>query len=121
MRLPEKARLPTVIEATAAGLLVSTGGHGVPEQIHYPARRMVGFGVFAGPLSVTLRRSARIVMRLKSTEPLVGHDTIVLEFASPDPGLCDRLDQPMRDVLGLDRSAAAVAEKFRWEMIDRRL
>lgn len=120
-RLPRTGSIPTVIEANPEGLSVSTVRRGTTELLHYPARRMLGFGLYAGPLSLTLRRTLRIAMRLRLDGTLNGRETVILEFEAGNSGRPDPLDAALRNALRLDPSTAAEARTLRWEMIVRRI
>lgn len=120
-RLPRTGAVPTVVEADAEGLSISTARRGQLEHLYYPARRMLAVGVFAGPLSGALRRTMRIAMRIAPEGSLTGRETVVFEF---DPGRGGRpapLDAALRNVLRLEPSAAAEARMLRYEMILRRI
>jgi hypothetical protein len=82
---------------------------------------MIGFAVVAGPLTLTLRRTMRIVMRLMIEGSLTGRETVALEFDATNAGPPDRFDAALRNALCLDPSTAAEARTFRWEIIIRRI
>jgi hypothetical protein len=120
-RLPLTGIIPTVIEATPDGLSISTARGGQPEQWFYPVRRMIGFAVVVGSMTLTLRQTMRIVMRLTIDGTLTGRETVAIEFDATHAGPPDRFDAALRNALGLDPSTAAEARTFRWEIIIRRV
>lgn len=120
-RLPRMGAVPTVVEADAEGLSISTARRGQLEHLYYPARRMLAVGIFPGPLSGALRRTMRIAMRIAPEGSLTGRETVVFEF---DPGRGGRpapLDAALRNALRLEPSAAPEARMLRYEMILRRI
>jgi hypothetical protein len=120
-RLPLTGIIPSVIDATPEGLSVSTARAGQPEQWFYPVYRMIGFAVLAGPRTLTLRRTIRIVMRLTVEGSLTDGETVSLEFDATNADAPDRFDTALRCALRLDPSTAAEARKPRWEIIRRRI
>jgi hypothetical protein len=124
LRLPRLARtreLPTVIKADAAGLSVVTARGGPQELLHYPVWRICGFGVYAGPFTLTFRRTMRLVMRLRVEGTPTGRETVVLEFEVGNHDRTEPLQAAFQQAMRLDPSVEAEARSFRWEMIHRRI
>lgn len=120
-RLPRTGMVPTVVEADAQGLSISTARRGQLERLHYPTVRILAIGVYPGPMTVTLRRTMRIAMRVRPEGSLTGRETVVFEFEADRSARSEQLGAALQCALRLESATADEFRRLRQQMILHRI